>query len=480
MSLDDSAGGWGPWSDRLGFGGSAPAPDVGDSTALVVVDMQYFDAARDAGEGRTAIELGVASYFEDYFAQIDAITPRIADLLRVFRTKKMEVLHLRVAEVTRDSRDVGLKQLVRGLVVPIDSKEAEFLPGLEPTGDEIVVNKSSSGVFPATNVDRLLRNVGIRTLVFTGTSTSGCIQSAVYDALDLGYEVIVVDDACADATSGSQQAALAAYDRTGVRRVSTAALRERLAALPDGRPARRSGLERVKPYLPTAPFLPNDRAADEVSPYALIFGPAIRLDIVPQNTAILFADAQRMYCDPGARCAALMRSMPGAADIHARIPAALDAMAQLRAAARRLGYPVIHVRTVGHLDDGRDLSPKLRRLGLRATVTDPETGFMPAMMPAPGEVVLTKPGSGIFTGSGLDEILRNMGVSHLVLAGISFDGMIEASIRSAGDRGYGVLLVPDACAAPTGTEQMLWNFDKGTVNVAPLARAVARLAGQGD
>jgi hypothetical protein len=43
-----------------------------------------------------------------------------------------------------------------------------------------------------------------------------------------------------------------------------------------------------------------------------------------------------------------------------------------------------------------------------------------------------------------------------------------------------VLLVPDACAGSEDTERTLWAFDKGTVNVAPVDRALARLAGEGD
>ena len=76
----------------------------------------------------------------------------------------MEVIHIRVSEVTEDSRDVGRKQLVRGFVVPKGSREADFLDELQPVGDEIIINKSSSGVFPVTNLDRLLRNMGITTL----------------------------------------------------------------------------------------------------------------------------------------------------------------------------------------------------------------------------------------------------------------------------------------------------------------------------
>src|SRR5688572_2181367 len=87
-----------------------------DNTALLVVDMQYFDAHPDWGEGRTAKELGLAGCFDPYFAQIDEVIPRIQALLALFRDKQMEVIHLRVAELTKDSRDVGWKQLVRGLV----------------------------------------------------------------------------------------------------------------------------------------------------------------------------------------------------------------------------------------------------------------------------------------------------------------------------------------------------------------------------
>jgi len=57
--------------------GRAPLQISAENTALLVIDMQYFDAHRDWGEGRTAKELGVAQYFEEYFAQIDAIIPRI-------------------------------------------------------------------------------------------------------------------------------------------------------------------------------------------------------------------------------------------------------------------------------------------------------------------------------------------------------------------------------------------------------------------
>jgi nicotinamidase-related amidase len=89
------------------FDVTRPLAIAAGNAALIVVDMQLFDAHRDWGEGLTAKKLGVEQHFEEYFEQIDAIVPRIQDLLALFRSKEMEVIHIRVSEVTEDSRDVG-------------------------------------------------------------------------------------------------------------------------------------------------------------------------------------------------------------------------------------------------------------------------------------------------------------------------------------------------------------------------------------
>ena len=107
---------------------------------------------------------------------------------------------------------------------------------------------------------------------------------------------------------------------------------------------------------------------------------------------------------------------------------------------------MIHVRTAGRLPDGRDLSRKTRSQGISAGRGSPEAEFMPQVAPRPDEIVLDKPGSGAFTGTGLDELLRNLEIEHVILCGISYDAGVESTLRSATDRGYGLVLVPDACA----------------------------------
>ena len=366
-------------------------------TALLVVDMQYFDASRDWGEGKTARDLGVLPHFEDYFRQIDRITPVIVDLLVAFRRKSMEVMHIRVCERTADSRDVGYKQLVRGLIVPKVSKEAEFLPGLEPEDDEIVINKSSSGVFAVTDLDRILRNIGIDTLVFVGTSTGGCVQSAVFDATDLGYRVLLVEDACADSTKTSHAACVARTREQAVEVVTADALARALVAAGDADPAHKSGIERVKPYLPVRPFLPNAESGT-IEPYATIFGPAITQTVTPDNVALLLVDVQRLTCDPAHRVPALIPETPDFVGFDDRVEAALDCMTELQALCRAQGIPVIHARTAGNLAGGRDLSPKRLRQGLRVGAWDAAAEIPPPLTPQHGEAILNKPGSSAFNG----------------------------------------------------------------------------------
>jgi nicotinamidase-related amidase len=450
-----------------------PLDVTADNTALLVVDMQYFDAHPDWGEGRTAKELGVLGCFDPYFAQIDDIIPRIQRLLALFRDKEMEVVHLRVAEQTKDSRDVGWKQLVRGLIVPSDSREAEPLDELAPVDDELVVSKSSSGVFPVTNFDRMLRNMGITTLIMTGTSTGGCVESAVRDAVDLGYDVIVVADGCADSTPDSHQCALGRMAGGLTRILTTDEVEALIRGVPGGSRQARSGLERVKSYLPSPSPEPPSPDAD---PYDLIFGPAVRLPLASDNTALLIVDAQRLTCDPEVGLGRMARER-GESDAlvpyYERVEAALTGMSHVLQASREAGLPVIHVRTAGRLPDGRDLSRKTRAQGISVARGNPETEFMPQVSPGPDEIVLDKPASGAFTGTGLDELLRNLEIEHVILCGVSYDAGVESTLRSATDRSYGLVLVPDACATIDEAQQAeLWQMESGTIQVRSTAAIV--------
>jgi len=437
--------------------------------------MQYFDAHPDWGVGRTARNLGVLDAFDEYFEILGEVIPQIQSLLSGCRSKGLEVIHIRVAELTEDSRDVGWKQVVRGLAVPKSSKEAELLEEVAPAGDEIVISKSSSGAFAVTNLDRILRNLGVTTLLFTGTSTGGCVESTARDALDLGYDVVIVSDGCADSTRQAHQLALGRMAGAGAQVRSTDDVQSALVGLAPVDRRARSGVVRAQRCVPTR--IPEDGARR--SPYSLIFPPALELRVDPARSALVLVDVQNATGDPDSglgRRARIQGRWPAVEPFYARVRSATPHMRALADACRQTGVLVVYVRIAAQTPDGRDLSPKMRACGMIPVLGSRDADILDEVAPRPGDVILSKPASGVCTGTGLDDLLRNAGIGTVILAGISFDGAIEGSVRSLTDRGYGLFLVPDACATfDERLQKGLSGMQTGILNVTSTAEIVARL-----
>src|SRR3546814_15625839 len=87
---------------------------------------------------------------------------------------------------------------------------AQPVAALAPRADEILLPKTSSGVFNSTAIDYVLHNLGITHLVIAGIMTDQCVDMAVRDGADRGYMVTCVGDAC------------------GARKIGRAACRERV------------------------------------------------------------------------------------------------------------------------------------------------------------------------------------------------------------------------------------------------------------
>jgi nicotinamidase-related amidase len=204
------------------------APGVVESleqhqTALLVIDVQYLDAAPGHGVFADLENSSIAKESQEYyFKRLDhVVLPNIRRLQDRFRDANLEVIHTRIMSITRDGRErsAGHKRL--GLHAAPGSKEAEFLPEVAPKGDEIVINKTASGVFNATNVDYILRNLGITGLFVCGVYTNECVSTTVRDACDLGFYTTLINDACATVTPELHNATIATLKDRYARVMST-------------------------------------------------------------------------------------------------------------------------------------------------------------------------------------------------------------------------------------------------------------------
>ena len=69
------------------------------------------------------------------------------------------------------------------------------------------------------------------------------------------------------------------------------------------------------------------------------------------------------------------------------------------------------------------------------------------LYPEPGEIVVDKVGKGAFTTSNMHIVLKNLGVTHLVISGITTDVCVQTIMREANDFGYWCILLKDATGA---------------------------------
>jgi nicotinamidase-related amidase len=123
---------------------------------------------------------------------------------------------------------------------------------------------------------------------------------------------------------------------------------------------------------------------------------------------------------------------------------------------RRASLPVVYLRLCGTKPDRSDLHPffaETYHKGLLAgfddvypLAKDPMAAVIPGISPLRGEIIIDKTTFSPFTSTGVDGLLRRMGVSELVFTGLATSQCVETTARDASDRGYGVIHVEDAQA----------------------------------
>ena len=190
---------------------SREMPLVAAQSALLFIDAQNFSAHRRSSLFADLDDAQFEQRYGWFFHRLQEET--LANMLALqaaCRQARVEVMYTVIESLTADGRDRSLDYKLTGFHIAKDSWEGKVLDELAPGEDEIVLPKTSSSVFISTNIDYLLRNLGIRQLVICGFLTDQCVESAIRDAADLGYLVTQASDACLTHSAARQEASLRA------------------------------------------------------------------------------------------------------------------------------------------------------------------------------------------------------------------------------------------------------------------------------
>jgi ureidoacrylate peracid hydrolase len=132
----------------------------------------------------------------------DAMMPRLLRLLEAARKHGVQIIHVRVEHPTWTNSAAWLGRKwkddgpTREFCVP-GTEGAEFMDGFEPRPGEIVVTKNRYSAFINTNLDLILRSLGIKTIIATGTATNNCVEATARDGHMLDYNLIFMSDGTA-------------------------------------------------------------------------------------------------------------------------------------------------------------------------------------------------------------------------------------------------------------------------------------------
>ncbi|MCW1921371.1 cysteine hydrolase [Luteolibacter arcticus] len=172
-------------------------------------------------------------------------------------------------------------------------------------------------------------------------------------------------------------------------------------------------------------------------------------ELSPKKCALLIIDMQRDFLEPGGFGEMLGNDV-------SQLRRTIEPNRILLDAWRAAGLTVLHTRE-GHRPDLADLPPAKKIRGKSAkTIGDPgpmgrilirgEAGhdIIPELYPLPSEPVIDKPGKGAFFATDLHAILQNLGITQLVVTGVTTEVCVNTTVREANDRGY-ECLVPSDC-----------------------------------
>jgi len=146
-----------------------------------------------------------------YFPKTKEILPKIKGLVEVARENRVPIVYVvdehRKGKYDREIEFLGKKHCLEG------DFGSEVVEEVRPLSEDYVVKKRRYSGFFATDLDLILRELKVDTLLVVGVKTNVCVRATVHDAFYLGYNVLVVRECVASNDSYLHEASLRDIER---------------------------------------------------------------------------------------------------------------------------------------------------------------------------------------------------------------------------------------------------------------------------
>jgi ureidoacrylate peracid hydrolase len=171
---------------------------------LVVVDMQN-DFCHPAG--------ACARMGQD-ITPVQRMLPAVNDLIALARARDVPTVFLRVTHgpwFNTDGwlgRGAGGTTLTSAVPIVADGTWGAEFCDVRPAADDLVVTKHRYSGFDHTELELALHAKRCRTVILAGTQTNVCVRQTAFDAVALGFQVVVVRDCVSSTAAGLHEASL--------------------------------------------------------------------------------------------------------------------------------------------------------------------------------------------------------------------------------------------------------------------------------
>jgi len=185
-----------------------------EKSALLIIDMQNAFIHPEGSLSKMGLNTSRTSI---------AIEP-IKRLKKEFKAQKLPVIYLQHAH-RKDGTDAGMIAKVFPPIMALghcieDTWDGEIIEELKPEADDYIVKKHRFSGFYNTQLEDVLRGLGIEQLVVTGIATNVCVESTIRDAFYRDFNVFVPREATASYTLEDEQGALGNFQFAFARVVS--------------------------------------------------------------------------------------------------------------------------------------------------------------------------------------------------------------------------------------------------------------------